>query len=91
MMASTEVDETAHVSWFDYGKQSAVSLPLTTTGQLWYTFGRGITHCQERVAWQLQPYISLTQCTITAHYLLDGTCAWVLRRIGRNPALVRIP
>ena len=59
MMAQTgvPVDETAHVSWFGPGEQSAAGFPLTTTGQECYTFGRGIT--QERVAWQ--PYISLAQ------------------------------
>ena len=48
-MAANNVEGTAYVCWFDYEAQTIVRVPLTTTGQLWYIFGRDVT--QERVAW----------------------------------------
>ena len=87
MMAVNNIERTAHVCWFDYETHAVVRVLLTTTGQWWYSFGRGVT--QERVAWQFN--ISRNQCTITARILVDGTCSWVLRSIGLNPTIVIIP
>ena len=87
MMAENNIPRTAYVCWFDYEIQAIVRIPLTTTGQLWYSFGRGVS--QERVKWQEN--ISKDQCTITARVLVDGTCSWVLRSVGANPTMVIMP
>ena len=87
MMAENNIPQTAYVCWFDYEIQAIVRIPLTMTGQLWYSFGRGVS--QERVKWQEN--ISKDQCTITARVLVDGTCSWVLRSGGANPTMVIIP
>ena len=87
MAENNVIDRSAYVTWFDRKKRGEVGFALIATGDGISTLGRQMS--QEPREWRDK--ISTAQCVIKAHQEDDGTLACVLRSIGKNPTLVRIP
>ena len=89
MAENDVIDRSAYVTWFDSKKRCDVGFAMNVTGdhELGSTLGRSMS--QEPRVWRDK--ISTTQCYIKTHREDDGTLTCVLRSIGMNPTLVRIP
>ena len=89
MAENNEIDRSAYVTWFHGKKRCNVGFALTEAGdhELGSTLGRSMSW--EPRMWR--GMISTIQCYIKGHQEDDGTLTFVLKSMGANPTLVRIP